>query len=158
MIERDKGAEVMKKLLIILFLFYFKLLSAMPSMENIPQSAPTMQEQPAGGMPVAADQSMPQAQAQPQAPQQQATYDQLKWPDSIELSEGQGDVVKTDDPKVVAFSKKASQLADQLKDIASKIKEATDKVNQEMTRINAMLDAFYQKVGFDEGRANAMLK
>lgn len=142
----------MKKLLMIVFLF--KCLLAMPSPDSMPQEAMP------GAMP-AQDmqmQSMPQPATPSPDSSQPATYDQLKWPDSIELTEGQGDVVKSDDPKIVALSKKASQLADQLKDLANKIKETADKVNQEFTRVNGVLDDFYQRIGFDEGKVKAMLK
>ena len=115
--------------------------SVAPVQENQPQQQPVAQQATANS---------------PQEPP--ATYDQLKWPDSIELTEGQGDVVKSDDQKIIEFSKKASQLADQLKEVANKIKASTDKVNQEMTRINGVLDEFYQRAGFDQGKATVMLK
>lgn len=127
----------------------------MPTAESVPQGQPAVQEQPTTGMPPAQDQASSSAPVSQEPP---ATYDQLKWPDSIELNEDQGDIVKSDDPNVIALSKKASQLSDQLKEITNKIKAVTDKVNQDMTRINGVLDAFYQKVGFDEGKAKAMLK
>lgn len=149
----------MKKFLVIIFLF--KYLVAMTSQDSVSQNSMPDAE---AAMPVAQDvqlQSVPQSSSlEPSQPSQQlpSTYDQLKWPDSIELNEGQSDIIKNDDPKIVECSKKASQLADRLKNLADKLKEIADKTNQEFTRINSLLDDFYQKIGFEEGKLDAMLK
>lgn len=160
-----------KQKLIFMILFFSKFLCVMSMEGDMPQYIQPQDQQSADSQPqdMPTEQPLPQQyQPQPQEPatysqsqaQQEppANYDQLKWPDSIELTEGQGDIVKSNDPKIIELSKKASQLADQLKVIANNIKVSVDKVNQEMMRINGALDSFYQTSGFDEGKARAMLK
>jgi flagellar biosynthesis component FlhA len=167
----------MNMLFILLTLFYLGQISSMPDMMPVEQSAAvdaaaqSVPDQTTGVQPAtpeAAPEAMPMATPAADAtPQQMSsatpaepepTYDQLKWPDSIELEEGKDEIEKSDDPKVIEASKKVVEISNQMQDIAKSIKETADKANQEFTRIDNILDDFFQNIGFEEGKVLGILK
>lgn len=132
----------------------------MPESTVMPTEMPTqstaeMPVQPTEGQqPV---EVMPSTQPTPAAV---TTAEEIK-PEQLgefQLDENQSEIVKDKDPIIRKLVNKSNELSKQINDIAKQINETHDKAFNKFSEINNLLDAFYQKIGFESGRAKELLK
>ena len=76
----------------------------------------------------------------------------------FQIDENQPEVMKGKDSNIRNLINKSNELSKKINDVAKQINEIRDKAFNKFSDINNSLDAFYQKVGFESGRAKELLK
>lgn len=105
--------------------------------------------------PATTDKAAAEKPAAPAAPDVQA--EQLKWPDTIEISETQKVLSQTSNKATLALfntSKKSIKDADE---IFNKIAKSYDDCSKKLDDINAKIDNFLQEAAFKEGKSKEQI-
>lgn len=95
------------------------------------------------------------AQVAPTATTEEVKTEQLG---EFQIDEHQSEVMKGKDSNIRNLINKSNELSKKINDVAKQINEIRDKAFNKFSDINNSLDAFYQKVGFESGRAKELLK
>ncbi|KKQ11710.1 MAG: hypothetical protein WCS92_04740 [Candidatus Babeliales bacterium] len=148
-------------------------LFSMPESAEMPSETPAQSTEMPTEVPAQPTAEMPdQASAQPVAvPQQEAvastaqpataaTTEEVKSEQlgEFQIDENQPEVMKGKDSNIRNLINKSNELSKKINDVAKQINEIRDKAFNKFSDINNSLDAFYQKVGFESGRAKELLK
>lgn len=149
------------------FLVIVRLLS-MPESTEMPTEIPAQPTTETLAQPTAEMPAQPTTVQQPSEvmPSTQPTAATVTTAEEIkpeqlgefQLDENQPEIVKDKDPNIRKLVNKSNELSKQINDIAKQINETHDKAFNRFSEINNLLDAFYQKIGFESGRAQELLK
>lgn len=140
-------------------------LFSMPESAEMPTETPAqsseMPAQPAGEISVQPE-KLPQPgyntpAAQPVAAEttEEVKAEQLG---EFKIDDSQLEVMKGTDSNIRILINKSNELSKKINDIAKQINDIRDKAFNKFSEINNSLDAFYQKIGFESGRAKELLK
>lgn len=158
-----------KILFSILFLLHISLSTGiMYSMPvDVTPDQPAMPDTAAPAMPSTAAPAMPDtaaspapstempAQAQPAAPYEEVKSEQLG---EFEVKEDLSEIIKNVDPKIIILIRKSNEINKQINEITTDIQNMRDNLFNKFTDTNSMLEAFYQKIGFECGKIKESFK
>ncbi len=79
--------------------------------------------------------------------------EQLKWPDTIELSETQTDLAQTSNKAVLALFSNSKKITQDTNEQLNKMSKSYEDFSKKFDDINSQIDSFLQETAFLEGKA-----